>query len=504
MPQIKEYTQRTDVPTGAQPRRLSGDDFGAAAGRQLQQAGEAVSDFGDKIYKRVEQDEIATATVKLSEAHLQFSNKLNDDLQKGNINEEEFAKQYDDYMAELSTQFSTRGGRSQVMRSSASMRAQFLQSAMAGKAELAGAKARQDYQTAINNFSTGLMADPSSYSMVKETTDSYIDSLVQNGGLPADKAIQLKAQSATELGKAAFRGWNDLDPNFAKQKLDSGEWDTLFDGDQKKQLYGEVDMAIRGREADMEKRRAEQERMRMERNRETQNGFLLSMDQGTLSSKAILQSDLEPKDKRTYLALLKKTAADRGKTNPTTFNTLFARIHAEDDDPNKIWDENSLTKFVGNGLSLTDLNRLRGEMQGKYSEEGKREALLKKNTINIARSKLVKKNPLTGQADPTGEASLQAYTLWLDQEFKAQRQKGKSAIELYDPNSEAWLGKHIVNYQKTPQQIMQEQLKTLKPPQPVINLPKEGSTGAAPTPSNPKARLPGETPAQYLKRMQSS
>lgn len=504
MPQIKEYIQRTEVAGPMQGRRASSEEFGMM-GRALQQAGGAVQQVGDAVYKRAEQSEISDASVKMSEAHAEFTNKLNTDLQKGTVNAEEFTKQYDDYMAKVSEGFSTRGAKQYLQKSSASMRAHFLESSFAAQSELAGVKTRENYNNTLKNFSSGLMGDPSSYETVRQVHNAYLDDLVATGGLPATVAAKLRTAGETEIAKSAVRGWIDLNPHEAKAQLASGKWDAAFDGDVKKQLLGESDMGIRSREIEYERQQREAEKIKVQQQQKTQNDFLEKMVNGQLTAKDILKSNLDAfgsGSKQQFLNLMETNAkeAERIRTNPGVFTDLFNRVHLPDGDPNKITDENQLNQYLGKGLTLEDIKNLRGEMQGRGTMAGEEESIMKKQLMDIARTRLTKSNPMLGIRDPHGEEQLARYQNLFMTKYAEGRKAGKSATDLLSPDSPDYLGKFIGDYAKSPQQIMNDLVKMNR--QVPQTAPQGTDSTTAPAPQVPpaNARKPGETVEQWRAR----
>ncbi len=87
-----------------------------------------------------------------------------------------------------------------------------------------------------------------------------------------------------------------------------------------------------------------------------------------------------------------------------------------------------------------------------------------------------------------GDENLQRYMVFYFDEFKARRAKGDTATELLDPDSPKYLGKSIGNYVRTPQQIMRDMV------------PKKSQGSGVPLPKE-QLRQPGESAADYLKRI---
>jgi hypothetical protein len=502
MPQIKEYVTRTDAPNTVQEKRMSGEEMGAV-GRQFQRMGESIVGVAEVVKRRKEQDEISDITVSMSQVHTEFTNRLNEEVRKGTVNSEEFTKQYDEQISKMSEKYSTSGGREYLKKSNASMRSHFMEGAFAGQAEIAGVKARENYKTTFNNFSSGLMGDPSSFGVVLQQHNSFIEESVKRGSLPAAAAEQLRTEGEKDLAKAAVRGWADLNPAEAKAQLESGQWDSLIDGDIKKQLLGEVENEIKGREVESERQRKEQDRLKLEEQSKVQNDFLEKMVAGQLTPKDILRSNLEAfgsGSKEQFLRMLEGDVKDaqKIKTDAGVYQDVFNRVHLPDGDPRKITDENEINSYFGKGLTLSDIRALRGEFQGKGTVQGKIESQLKANIMQLAKSKLSKTNPMTGMKDAAGDEQVQKWTIFMQEQLAEGKKNGISVKDMLDPNSKEYIGKFIGNYQKTPQEIMRENMKGMRKPAPQA-LPDGSIPGQTQKP-NPKARLPNETIAEWQKR----
>lgn len=223
------------------------------------------------------------------------------------------------------------------------------------------------------------------------------------------------------------------------------------------------------------------------REKQTQNTFLQRMTDGKLSAQDVLNSNLSPfgsGSKDEFLNMM-KVRDTKAKTDPTTFNELFARINLPDGATGKITDANQLNPYlIDQRINMEDLGKLRGEVEGKGTAQGEAEAKLKAGVIEVAKSTLTRSNALIGIQDPQGDANLQQFTSWYLNEFQKQRGQGKSAADLTSPDSPDYLGKRIKSFVRSPQQIMQDVLQ---------------SATSAPA-SNAIPRKDGESAEDYLKR----
>jgi hypothetical protein len=518
MPVIREYQRQVSAPGAIQQPQYSPNQFGAQEGRALENLGGAVSQVADVVAKRLDQENTSDVTQKLTKANADLAMDLQNTLRTAQPGDkkvfEDYNKRVEDTLGKIGEEANTVSARNFYGDTSVRIRAQLTQTAANGQADLAGVKAVTDYTSSLNNLSAATLADPSSASLQRELHGKTIENLVATGQLPREKALQLQMQGDQALAKSAVRGWIQLDPEYAKQKMKTGEFDKDLGAEGKVQLYGEADQAIRGKEIDIERRRAQQERVVKQQQQQTQNKMLQAMVDGSLDTKSILNSNLEAfgsGSKEQFLNMLKMANSSevKLKDDGAVVQNLYSRIHLPDGDPNKLTDENELNNFFGRGLGFAGLNHLRDEMQGRQTEAGKIESDMKKQVFEIAKSKLTKSNPMIGIRDPEGDENMARFNAFFQQEYKEQRAKGVLASALLNPDSPQYLGKNIAQYVRTPQQIMQSLVKTrTQAPQNTLSgtLSPQGAeaTTYKPPPKAPVVpRQPGESAAAYIQRIKA-
>jgi hypothetical protein len=334
------------------------------------------------------------------------------------------------------------------------------------------------------------------------------------GGLNTT-ALQGLLKGASDLAESAVRGWIKLNPEDAKAQLTAGKWNDLVSGDVKKQLFHESDMAINAKRIEEERRQKEIEKALEAKKEQTRNDFLVQMEKGSLSAKDILGSNLDAfgsGSKHTFLEMLKASGDSKLRTDPAAFIDAFKRIHLPDDDPKKLRDEEDLNQLlIGRKVTFEDLNKLRGEFQGRKTTEGQIEAELKKNVIKMAESSLTRTNPLMGIRDPQGDEQMQKFLTYFLTEFENQKKKGKNARDLLDPGSPDYLGKSVAQFARSPQQIMKDMAKMATSSStdgglqstPGVSPSPDASPSALPSPgpSGDRARKPGESIQEYMKRV---
>ena len=517
MPVIREYESRTRSVGANQGPAYSGQQFGAAQGEAASQLGGAIQGTAEVVAKKIDQQNTSDVTAKLTKANADLTIDLQNVIRTAAPGDktafEDYQKRAEETIDAIGESASTSGARTFYSEASARIKGQLAKTSADGQAELAGIKAVQDYSITQNSLSAAAMADPSSLMLQRELHTQNIENLVNSGQLPREKAMQLQTQGDQQLSKAAMRGWTNLNPDYAKEKLKSGEFDATLGADGKAQMLGEIDQAVRAKEIEAERRLREQERIVKMQQEKTQNEFLSAMTKGGLTTKAVLNSNLEAfgsgsKEQFLNMLKMKNSPDEKLKTDPSTMISLFNRIHLPDDDPNKLRDDNALNDYFGKGLSLADIGRLRDEIQGKNTEAGSIESDMKRGLVDIAKGKLTKSNPLTGFRDPLGDEQMQKFQAWFLDTYKEQRAAGKSSAALLNPDSPEYLGKYISNFTRTNQQIMQSLVpKKAAPVEGGLSMtPGTAPAGAtpatykAPLPPAVPARLPGESAAAFLKR----
>lgn len=462
MPRIKSVENRVETQGPVNSPQAQASDFGDFRG--LSAVGQGLDAVGDFVQKRREQSDVSTMSAQLSKARLDWTTNLQERLKTADPNDAEFVSNFqqelDDYISELGKNASTDKGSIYFTEQAAQLRTSLLTNAIAGASELAGVKAKQDWQTAVSSNSGAVLSDPSSFEAVMSSNKAMTQSLVETGAISSAQAMELEAKANTETAKSAIKGMANLNPDAAKEMINSGKFDPYI-GTMKDQLLGEVDQAKRGQLIEQERVKKQQEEALKVEQMATQNDFLGKITTGKLNTKMVLNSNLPPfgsGSKEQFLQMMETHNKQRAnKSDPQVFLNTFARINLPDGDPKKIVDENDLNGLVVAGkLSFEDLGKLRGEIQGKRTEAGGIESQLKKGLLDVAKGSLTRSNPLTGIRDPRGDEQLQAFTSFFLTEYADQRKKGKSAKDLLDPTSPDYMGKAIRNYARTPEQIMKD------------------------------------------------
>jgi hypothetical protein len=472
MPQIKEYRARTEVsgPTGNN-RPADPDSFGAL-GKATAGLGRAISGVGDMLQEREEQQELSDLNSKLAKKHADYTNQWRETLRTADPGDTEIANRFNEKFAEdigaLRENVKTRKGELYFEKATADLKGHFLTTAMSGQAELAGMKAKQDAEGALNNYSVATFNDPAAFEMSRGMFGDQVETLYASKMLSRVQADEFKKQGERKIAYQAINGWINSAPEIAETQLKSGQWDPYLDGDTKNRLFGEIKQQYRARDLDADRVQREQERAKKEKSKGFINQFLVDLQAGKATAKQVLENhDLDPVEgpgsKRALLDMIDQAGKQGLKTDPGTFMSAFKRIHAPEDDPNRIKDENELNEiFMRGGLSVEGLNQLRNEFQGDNTEEGRKRKDDKKRLMEYAESKLVKRNPMIGFQDPEGQKQLKFFLDELDSQIAARKKEGKPYDDLLDPNSQDTMWNKVGKFTRSAQQIMKDQAETLR------------------------------------------
>ena len=273
-----------------------------------------------------------------------------------------------------------------------------------------------------------------------------------------------------------------------------------FDGltwEQQSRIVAEAEQGVRANMIRDEQRDKLAQAARQAQLKAVQDDFLARMLPGAenpLTVDDVRNSPLEPFGSGSkewfYDAIQKQGHAD-AKTDPIVFNTLFESIHLPADDPRSVKDEDQLLPWLGKGLAFDDLNRLRGELQGKKTAAGAVENDLKQQAFRMAYDVLAKPDRLTGVPDPDGAKLNYQFRVMFQDEYDRLRKDGKPAVQLLDPRSPDYLpGRLMGMLATTPMERIAKTAEKIR-----------GDFKTAPAAPQKKE---GESAAEYLARVKGN
>ena len=138
------------------------------------------------------------------------------------------------------------------------------------------------------------------------------------------------------------------------------------------------------------------------------------------------------------------------KTYGAGFYDLFQRVHAAEGDPMRITDPTQLYSHIGpNGdLTVSGLDKLTGEIQGRRTPEGVAENEMKLQFLRNARGQITGTDEGLHIRDPKGDELYLKFMAQALPLYEAQRRDGKTPAQLLNPDSPDYVGKIITNFKR--------------------------------------------------------
>jgi hypothetical protein len=368
----------------------------------------------------------------------------------------------------------------------------------------------------------------------KKQTSANLMTLQEDAALnyhvPGKTAQTMKIMDGLLQQHAADTGMSPEELQLKRKELSSGTHVSVMsrmllmkdDAGAKKYLEGvraeltdkDLDKAateFRAFEIERERVKKVEKEALVEAQKKTQNEFLSKLQKNQLTAQEVDKSNLDPfgsGSKDTFFKLIETEGKDE---NSATANDLFRRIHLPEGHPEKIVDENVLNQYViDKKISKSTLTYLRNEIQGQNTEAGKVRSQMQKGLYDFAEQALVKKNPMMGLQDPQGEYNLSRFRAFVNEKLNEAKKAGKSGDELFNPNSKEYVGQHINQFVRSPQEVIKSMLQTSTGASPAAQPQPQGGQApvvpaTTPAPAKPVlVRKPGESAQAFLERRKAA
>ena len=455
MPKIREYGapelgyQRDGVTSTA---RYAPD---GESGRAISRFGEHLTDLGDSVYRRQEQEETSNINAEFSTLSADVTTELDEQVRDGTINAQEYAEKLQERINKFDQNIETGAGRRSFERNSAQLQSQAFKRASRGQAIVAGARAEANVKTEMGNYSSSLFNDPGNFDVYHQRMFDSIDDQVETGALKASDAEKLKYAAGSDLAKSAVRGWAQLDPNVAEQKLTSGEFDRYFDGDTKAQMQGYINQQRTAGETEKNRVEAQIKKAEKARTDAWYETNLSKIIQGNLDTKQIMNSPLKPREKMSLLRAVNANAIRGGTSNPRVVNYIRQRILLPAGDPYKIVDVQQFIDRVGIDLSMTGLGKLNSFLQ--KTPEGQAMVDKERRLMDFAKKGIANRGFMSSGfgTDINSEKNISQFMDDYQAAKQAMIKEGKNPSALVDPNSkEHYFGNKISAYRLSGQQVV--------------------------------------------------
>lgn len=515
MPRIPVYESQAGIPGVRQQPRADASAFGGDLAGSLRGVGTAVQQIGQSVLQRAEEQDVSDARAKAAFARSTWTRQLYERSQEAEPGDPTFAFKLSEDMSanleQIAEDLKTRAGRQTFQQLSAQMLGDITERAGIHQAQLAGQKAVNDFLMGLESGRNTLINDPTQFSAV--LADGM--NALSDARIPASEKQKLQERVRQQLALSAVQGLiRNAGGEVAREQLNAGKWDPFLDADNKAALLGQADQAIRAKEVEAARlKKAQEDALEAEREK-TRQDMLVKFVGKQLTVAEVLESNLEAfgeGSKDTFLDMInvRLKDSDKVKSSPHRVMDLFERIHLPEGDPKKLVNEKELYKFFGNGLDERDIDWLRGEIQGARSAEGRALSDMKKQVFNTAKNRLTTSNEFIGIVDPIGDENYSRFLLLFQQEWEREIENGVPAVDLLNPDNPKYIGRHIQQFQRSPQEIIRDQIRQFKQDKDGEGLARSAPRApggvpverdVVPTPSPLPPRKPGETPAEYLER----
>lgn len=433
----------------ALPRQVfSGDQFGAAEGRALSEFGGAVTRFGGVLAERQTQKEISTLNAEIAKAQAELTVAWQERMRTADPNDtqlaENFQQEVQARLQQIGGMASTREAKDYFTRAAAGVGANFLVSTSAGEARLAELKAVSDFETTLNQFTDSLYADPMSFDTTLPTLNIMLDGFQRSGGLSTEARLKLQNDSTRAAARAAAQGLIAQAPEAAQNIISSGSYSQYLTADDKATLLGQARAAQRAQEAAARKVLEDQASAATSE----YLGAVVNAD-GTINQAALPQAMAaiarDPRlanapgaDQQRTVFNLMRSLADAGdrpqRTDPATFQQLYARATLPPGDPNRATEQDIFDAVGAGRLTMSDANGLLDRRKGENTDYGRARNALEKTLFDTAARYLTGSADLT-LADPEGALQYAQYHSWALGKVRELQDKGAPLEEIYGPAS---------------------------------------------------------------------
>lgn len=172
------------------------------------------------------------------------------------------------------------------------------------------------------------------------------------------------------------------------------------------------------------------------------------------------------------------------KRDNNVFADMYERAALPPDDPRRLTSSMIREAVAARKIDVSDEAKLLKVMQGTSTPEGRMEEQAKKTFLRGARNSIERRDPQTGLIDPMSAENYVTFEREFFDEYERRRAAGEPAAEILDPRNPKSLWSNVKNYQRSPQEILRDQLDRLR------QTPK----------TNVQPRNPGESISEWKKR----
>lgn len=485
MPKIQEYNLQTSAAGPERQTAANIEDTGNV-GMALENAGAKLESAASYINRRARQADVADQYAAYANTKAEVSQEFSDRVQGATDNDiagtnldgtpgQSMQEKFSDYLDDKFNSMpvpSTAAGREFSERQQAALKSHMLIQMGKAQTQLTGQRAVKTVQTAVNTNAASLEDNPSTFKIDVDAHDAYVDKMVEEQGLPANRSQELKQWGHQQLAIGAAKGQmiagsytddSGKTKNTGLDLLDAGGFDSYITRAQKDELRTFGKMQIHATDADNKQQQKDAADARLELQDKMRDHMLQQMvngGPGALTAKQIVNSkDLDPDAKIHMIHELESYTKNQASTSGAK-DAALARIYADPASSPAGYAITTPAQIMAlQNVATKDKMTLIKQL-GR-TPEALEENKMMAQVVTTARSALTRTNPLLGQKDPTGDANMSAYLSELYQKHDQLKSQGKTRDQMFNPASPDYLGNMYLKYQKSPQQLISEQASQL-------------------------------------------
>lgn len=499
MPKIQTVEAEINPNQTMQVRPQSGD--GITSG--LMSLSRDIVGAGQKIERFEQMQDASEGDADLSdittEYKLQIANAKNvDDLsgQRKDALDARYQEKLQAASAKMRTQFGKQRLESQAAETFNSLQLH----ADAKYAGLVGIKIKDEFKKFSDNKELDVQMTPTHPQVYSEAVAAIKNKAKETLG---DEGIPLAYETVTKLADSNFNailgtagGQYALDRVLGKEVTKDGK--TTIEGYRyadsgldRNKLIAEAKQDIRARQIEADRLKAKREDNKKEVYNQIHDKFTGLIAENKLTYQDIRESALPSfgqGSKDTWFGIL---ANPNSMTNPAAYDDLFTRIHANDDDPKKMWDDNEIIEArAAKKISDQQMNFLRSEFKDTKTQDGRDRSEAYKRAKEIGNQAFVSAG-ISGK-DLQGVDVRNKYMYLLKKEVTERIKQGESFYDLMgDPTSPKYVPTKIIGtLRKSMIQIQQDNMD-------LAFKKSAAAPTATPAPQNSYESMPNEIEKEY-------
>lgn len=377
MPTLKTYTAPLQSPETSF-QKATPASMGADIGEGLT----AVGRGAHELYQQMSENEARTALVGAAQIRAKYAQALDEATASG-ADTAPLKEKMTDELAKIGENFSTRHGVQSLQLHSAQSVMMFDEQANRIAVTRASEQARVQGQQFLQDQSAVLRSNPSALSIAERNVDDFVATFNR---MPPDKKALVAQDLKTQLNMAAVQASARIDPEGTKQRLIDGEW--KLTPREREQGIAEADTQMRAIRSDQIHQRQLADYDEKKRWAEDSNDLLTKIYKGLIKPGEIADSTL-PREIRENLShfqewLMNDRLNRLNKPHPLEMLRLWNMIHANDDDPNKVYDNTEVLKSAKAGnLNALEAERASGWVANQKDENNRTIGSRLANQMNI-------------------------------------------------------------------------------------------------------------------------